>query len=167
MITKKDKEKIIKDLVEKFNSCYGYFLINLLNFKTPDLKKIRDVLKENNAILKVVKKTLIYKANPNFPFKDEELKLPFAIVYNFDKNLSGFRSLKNLFKEGLQIQIIKGFLDEKILSKEEVLEIINLPSKEELIMKSIQSIKSPIFKLHNTLNFPLKKLIFILSQIKK
>jgi len=167
MKTKKEKEKILKDLVEKFKTAKGYLLISLLNLKNPEEKKLRDVLKENNSLFQVVKKTLVYKANPSFPFSDNELKLPFAFIWNFDNNLSGFISLKNLFKEGTKIEILGGYLYEKVLSKEEVLEIINLPSKEELLLKVLQNLKSQIYKLNYNLSFPLRKLILILSQIKK
>jgi large subunit ribosomal protein L10 len=167
MKTKKEKEKIIKDLVEKFKSAKGYLLISLLNLKTTEQKKIRDILKENNSLFQVVKKTLVYKANPNFPFSDDELKMPFAFVWNFDDHLSGFQALKNLLKEETQIEIIKGYLEGKVLSKEEVLEIINLPSKEELILKILQNLKGQFYRLHFALEFPLRKLTFVLSQIKK
>jgi ribosomal protein L10 len=93
--------------------------------------------------------------------------LPFAFIWNFDENLSGFQSLKNLIKEGTQIEILKGYLEGKVLSKEEVLEIINLPSKEELILKILQNLKSQVYRLPYALEFPLRKLTFVLSQIKK
>jgi len=167
MKTKKEKEKILKDLVEKFNSNRGYLLISLLNLKTADQKKIRDVLKENNSLFQVVKKTLVYKANPGFSFSDEELKLPFAFIWNFDENFAGFQSLKNLIKKGIKIEILKGYFQGKVLSKEEVLEIINLPSKEELILKILQNLKGQVYRLTYTLESPLKKLTLVLSQIKK
>jgi len=53
------------------------------------------------------------------------------------------------------------------LSKEEVLEIINLPSKEELILKILQNLKGQVYRLTYTLESPLKKLTLVLSQIKK
>jgi large subunit ribosomal protein L10 len=167
MKTKKEKEKILKDLVEKFKSSKGYLLISLLNLKTAEQKKRRDILKENNSLFQVVKKTLVYKANPNFPFSDNELKLPFAFIWNFDENLSDFQSLKNLIKEGTKIEILKGYLEGRILSKEEVLEVINLPSKEELVLKILQNLKGQVYRLHYALEFPLRKLTFVLSQIKK
>jgi ribosomal protein L10 len=83
------------------------------------------------------------------------------------KIFPAFRSLKILIKEGAQIEILKGYFEGKVLSKEEVLEIINLPSKEELILKILQNLKSQVYRLTYALEFPLKKLTFVLSQIKK
>lgn len=167
MKTKKEKEKILKDLVEKFQSSTGYLLINILNFKTQSQKKIRDVLKENNSLFQVAKKKLVYKANPNFPFTDEELKTPFAFIWSFDENLSGILALKNLKKEGIEFEILRGYLWGKSFSKEEIEAIINLPSREELIIKVLQNLKGQFYRLNYDLKFPLQKLILVLSSIKK
>jgi len=167
MKTKKQKEEVLKDLVEKFQSSTGYLLINILNFKTQSQKKIRDLLKENNALFQVAKKKLVYKANPNFPFADEELKTPFAFIWSFDENLSGVLALKELKKEGIEIDILKGYLWNRVFSKEEIEQIINLPSKEELILKVLQNLKGQIYRLSYDLKFPLQKLTLILSSIKK
>jgi large subunit ribosomal protein L10 len=167
MKTKKEKEEILKDLVEKFKSARGYLLVNLLSLKTPSQKKLRDFLKEKNSLLQVVKKTLIYKANPNFSFADEELKTPFAFIWSFDENLFGVLALKELRKEGIELDILKGYLWGQVFSKEEIEKILNLPSKEELILKILQNLKGQIYRLAYDLKFPLQKLALVLSSIKK
>jgi large subunit ribosomal protein L10 len=167
MKTKKEKEEILKDLVEKFKSARGYLLINLLNLKTSSQKKLRDFLKEKNSSLQVVKKTLVYKANPNFPFTDEELKTPFAFIWSFDENLIGILALKELKKEGIELDILKGYLWNQVFSKEEIEKIINLPSKEALILKVLQNLKGQIYRLFYDFKFPLQKLTLVLSSIKK
>lgn len=166
MKTKREKEKLLKDLVDKFQKANGYLLVSLLNLKTPAQKKLRDFLKENNSQFQVVKKSLIYKANPNFPFSDEELKKPFAVIWNFDENLSGVLSLKTLKKEGIELEVIKGYFWGQVFAKEEVEKIINLPSKEELVMKVLQNLKGQIYRLTYDLKFPIQKLTLILSSIK-
>lgn len=167
MKSKEEKKKIIRDLNEKFKLAKGYLLVNLFKLNAPLQKKIRDLLRENNALFQVVKKTLIYKSNPNFPFSDEELKLPFGIIWNFDENFSCLSALKKLKKEGVEIDFIKGYFEKRILEKKEIDELINLLSKDELILKLLQNLKGSIFKLIFNLEFSLKKLILILSAIKK
>jgi large subunit ribosomal protein L10 len=166
MKTRKEKEKILKDLVEKFKKANGYLLVNLLGLHADSEKKLRTILKENNSLFEVVRKTLIYKANPQFPFSDEETKFPFGFIWNFDENLSSFRALKILEKEGVQVNIVCGYLDGKVLTKEEIKQLINLPPKEELQAKFVQILKSQFYYLHYSLTFPLKKLILLLSSIK-
>ncbi len=167
MKTKKQKEEILKELVEKFKSASGYLLVNLTGLRADVEKKLRDSLKSNNSLFEVVKKTLIYKANPQFPFSDEEIKFPFAFIWNFDENLSAFRTLKTLEKQGIQIQIAKAYLEGKVLTEEEIKELINLPSKEELQVKLVQILKSQFYRLHFSLTFPMKKFLVLMSAIKK
>ncbi len=166
MKTKEQKEKILKELVEKFKRANGYLIVNLVGFHSDSEKKLRDLLKENNSLFEVVKKTLLYKANPEFPFSDEETKFPFGFIWSFDENLSSFRALKVLEKEGVQINVAYGYLQGKVLTKEEIKELINLPSKEELQSKLVQNLKSKIYYLHYVLKFPVNKLLFSLSPIK-
>ncbi len=166
MKTKKDKQKTIQDLVDRFNQAKGYLIINLLNLNSQSQVRLREALKANNSLFQVVKKTLVYKANPNFPFKDEELKTPFALVWNFDPNFQFIATLKKLKEEGLQVEILKGYLWNKILSQKEIEEILNLPSKDELISMLISHFKRELFHFNFVLSYPLRKLIFILSEIK-
>ena len=167
MKTKKDKQKIVQDLAEKFKKARGYLIVNLLNLNSQSQTKLRNLLKENDALFQVVKKNLIYKAYPDFPFNDEELKTPFAFIWNLSSELKIFPVLKKIKTEGLQIEILKGYLWDKILSSKEIEEIINLPSKEELISKFIFSLKRQIYQFNFALSSPLNKLILILSNIKK
>ncbi len=165
--TKKEKEKIVQDLKEKFKKATGYFLVSLSHLNASVEKDLRTFLKENNALFQVVKKNLIYKANPQFPFSDGELKLPFALVWFFDKNLSGLKVFKNLKEKNVSLEIVKGFLFNKILGPIEIKEVINLPSQEELFQKLINQLKASIYRFHYDLRFPLQKLVLILSALKK
>lgn len=167
MKTKKDKQKIIQDLKDKFQSTKGFLIINLLNLDTLTQNKLKTFLKNNNAFFQVAKKTLVYKANPNFPFKDEELKFPFAFVWNFDDKFSSLSVFKNLKNDGIDIKIVKGYLWNQVFSEDEIQKIIDLPSKDELIIKLIQNLKGQIYKLNFSLKSPIRKLIFIMSNIKK
>lgn len=167
MKTKKDKQKIIQDLIEKFKTAKSFLIVNLLNLDSKAQKRLRDLLKEENSLFQVTKKTLVYKAKPDFPFSDEELKFPFAFIWSFDENFSAKNVLKKIKEEGIDVKILKGYLWNKIFSQKEIEEIINLPSKEELVKKLIQNLKGQFYKMDFVLNFPLKKLILTLSSIKK
>ncbi|MER3407243.1 MAG: 50S ribosomal protein L10 [Patescibacteria group bacterium] len=167
MRTKKDKEKIIQDLKNKFQTSSGFALISILNLSTEKIEKLRNLAKEKNNLFQVVKKTLIYKANPNFVFSDEELKQPFGLLWVFDENGLGFKILNELKNEGIELELLGGYFLSSKFDKKSIWEIVNLPTKEELIAKFIGVFKSPLLKLDLSLSFPIKKLILTLSAIKK
>ncbi len=166
MKTKEVKKKILEDLKNKFSQATGYILINLLNLNTKDQKKIKDVLRANNSLFQVTKKTLVYKANPDFSISDEAIKFPLAFIWNFDDSISAFRSLKIVKKEGIAINVVGGYLNGKVLTKDEVWQLAQLPNKEELIQKLIGIFKNPSANLIFYLKSPIQKMVLILSQIK-
>ncbi len=53
------------------------------------------------------------------------------------------------------------------MQEREIEEIINLPSREELLQKLVSQLKNQIYRLHYNLSFPLRKLVLTLSSIKK
>jgi len=166
MKTKKDKQLIIQDLIEKFNSAKGYVIIDLFKLKTPIQKKIRDILKNQGGIFQVVKKTLIYKANSNFPLKEEDLKTQIALIWEFDDDLNSLRSLKNLENFNLEPYVISGYFNQRLFSKQEVISLINIPDKTSLLANLNKTLLTQIYYACYVLKFPLTKLLFILSEIK-
>lgn len=166
MRKKKDKKQLLTNLIEKFNKSKGYVLFSLLGLEASLINSFRLKSKENQSLLEVPKKTLLYKANPNFPFEDNELKEPFAILWCFDEELRGIKIFKD-FKEETEIKIIGGVFFENKFKPEEVWEIINLPEKKVLEAKLLNVLSFPYLRLQFALNSPMKKLIFVLSAIKK
>jgi len=166
MKTKEEKKLIIQDLTNKFNSAKGYVILDLFKLKTPIQKKIRDLLKNNSGVFQVVKKTLIYKANPNFPLKEDNLKTQIAFIWEFDEDLSSLRSLKDLKDFSLESNIISGYFNERLFSQKEIINLINIPDKQTLIANLNKNLLSQIYYASYVLKFPLTKMLFILSQIK-
>lgn len=167
MKNKKDKQDIVRQLRERFEKAKGYILINLSNLKGNSQFLLKEILKSQNSLFQVAKKTLIYRANPHFPFKDEETKIPFGLIWEFDENLNSFRALKTIKEKGLEINIVSGYFEGRVLKAEDVVRFSELPSKDQLISNLAYSLKSLNYRLNFTLAFPLKKLISTLSLIKK
>ncbi|MBI5465076.1 hypothetical protein HY946_00505, partial [Candidatus Gottesmanbacteria bacterium] len=75
---------------------------------------------------------------------------PLSIISRFIKNF------------GLP-QIKIGILGEKVLSGEEILRLAFLPSREVLMGQIINTLRSPLSRTTNALNWNLQKLILILK----
>lgn len=166
MITKQKKQEIIEKIREHFGRAKSFIIVNLENLDVEKERGIRRLLKEKNCLFEVAKKTLILKAAPAFPFVDEELKKPFALLWDFTDGLNVFKSLLHLKKAEVELNILGGFYEGTKLSEDDVWEIAKLPPREELIQKLAYVINIPQ-KLVSNLLFPLQKLTFTLSAIKK
>ncbi|MCS7200944.1 MAG: 50S ribosomal protein L10 [Patescibacteria group bacterium] len=166
MKTKEEKQNILRDLRDKFSKATSIIVVNLKGLKTNDQRKIREVLRQSECIFQVAKKTLIFKVKPDFPLSDEALKFPFALIWGFDHSASAFRSLKLLKNGGITLDIAGGYLMDRILTTEQVWQLSELPTKEELIQKLSGILKHQISNLVFSLKFPLQKMVIILSQVK-
>ncbi len=60
-----------------------------------------------------------------------------------------------------------GVIQGNYLENEAIIKLAQLPSKEELLVKLIGSISGPIYGLLNVLQGNLRKLVFVLNNIKK
>ncbi len=168
MKNKEEKKEIIERLKKEFEEAKSFILIDLKNLKAEVEKNFRDLLKERGCKFEVTKKTLLYKAKSDFPFSDEELKKPFAILWDFQDGLSVFKTLleekKNL---DFDFHPLGGYFEGKKLKSEEVWEVAKLPSREVLLGRIVSSLISLPQRLAFSLKFPLRKLNFSLSAIKK
>ncbi len=164
--TKKEKSKIIESLKTKFTKTPGYIIFSLLNLEGETLQTLRLQVKEKGGYIEVAKKTLIYKSNPEFPFKEEEIKEPFGFLWLSDENLSALKTLKD-YKREEKIKIFGGYFRGKKLSSSDVWDLVDLPSREELISKLIFYLSSPLQRLTYDLKMSFSKLLLILSAIKK
>jgi len=168
MKTRKEKEKLIQKLKEEFERAKSFILLDLTGLKADIEKALRDLLKESGCQFEVVKKNLIYKANKDFPFNEEELKRPFAILWDFQDGLKVFHSLRLSKKNfDFNFNVLAGYFAGQKLSEKEVWQIAELPSREELLSKLLGSLLALPQRLAFSLRFPLNKLHFALSAIKK
>ena len=72
------------------------------------------------------------------------------------------------FSDGHEnLKIKAGILGNKILLPGDIKYLAQLPSKEQLIVKLMIQLKSPIVGLVNTLAGQIKKLIYVIEAIKK
>ncbi|BCX15500.1 MAG: hypothetical protein KatS3mg097_392 [Candidatus Parcubacteria bacterium] len=165
MKTRQQKQQAISELSDLFQRSKGYLIVNILNLNSEQQTKLKEALKDNNALFKVVKKSLIYKAFPDFAIKDNELKFPFAFIYDFDENLKCLQVIKSLKNENINIDLEKGYLWDRIFSKEDLAVIVNLPSKDELLRDLLSVLAKNLYYLHYALTFPMQKLLLTLSFI--
>lgn len=164
----------IQDLLSN-NQNFALIKIDKTNHKT--LENLRKQLKKNQAVFKVIKNSLFQKSinklafdstpyahlkKSFFPLKDASALLLFD--KEWDKGLGTFYQFST--KES-SLSFKFGLLDGKVYKSEELLQIAQLPSKNQLIANLIGSFKSPSSRLIYSMKFNLTKLIFVLKEKSK
>ena len=148
-ITKAKKGEILKRLNEIVDSSKSIVFLSLKGITANDTVVMRKKLTSENVGLKVTKKTLFKKVlgDKTISGTQPEFGHETAFAYGADL-LAPAREILNFSKEhkGL-LNIVGGIFDGAYKSKEEMMSIATIPSREVLISQIAYLLKSPIQKL--------------------
>ncbi|MBI3627566.1 MAG: 50S ribosomal protein L10 [Candidatus Sungbacteria bacterium] len=170
MLTKVEKGKIVEELKEKIAKQRVAIFSNFHGLSVTKQQELRRSLKKENAEYKVAKKTLISRAfeSAKIPFVHKDFKGELSVIFGYGDEAS---PAKSLFKFGRKnpdaISIVGGILGSRALSKDEVVSLAKLPSREELLGQVARAISAPIRGFLNVLNGNQRKLVLALSEIAR
>ena len=168
MQTKSQKSQIVDELQEKAASQKVVIFSDFHGLSVAKQQELRRALKKEEAEFKVAKKTLIQRAfdaaKVHFPFLDYKGEL--GVVFGFGDEVAPAKFLHKFSRSNPDsLKIIGGVLGGRELSKQEVVALAKLPSKQELLGQLVGVIVSPIRGLMNVLNGNQRKLVVALAAI--
>jgi large subunit ribosomal protein L10 len=154
---------VLKDKISKAKSAA---IIEYAGTSVGDMTELRSEVTKAGGDVFVAKNTLIDLAFGKGKLT-ESLKGMNAIVFSNQDVVSAIKSLFKFHKDSAKLVIKQGYLteDEKILSVEEVKTLSNMPSKNELIAKLLQVLKSPASGIVNVLKGNQRNLVYALKAI--
>ena len=77
------------------------------------------------------------------------------------------KALVDFSKENTGLILKGGFLNEKYLSDNDIIEISKLPSREVLLAQAVMTIASPLSGFVATLNNVILKFVWLVEELKK
>ncbi|MEK7579946.1 MAG: 50S ribosomal protein L10 [Patescibacteria group bacterium] len=176
--TKAQKAEIIDKIAEKINKAKILVFTSFnqrgrkgLDF--PTMEKLKKNLKKIGAEYAVLKKTMLKlaldKTSLGNEAKVDEMQGSVAVMFGYQDMVEPLKVLHKLSKENEALLFYSGLnLDNrKIISKDLLVELANLPSREVLLAKAVWAIRSPLSGLANVLQGNIRGLAVALSQIKK
>ncbi len=168
--TKEQKQEILKDLEKNLKEQNSMVLIDYGKVPSSALFALRNKLKEAECLLKVVKKTLLEKVLEKLDKKEvlekvKAIKSQLVIAFGFNEETAPVKICCQEAKENENIEILGGFLGKDFLEKNRIIELSELPSKEELLSRLVGSLQSPVSKLANVLNNNIKGLINVFNAL--
>ncbi len=164
-LTKDKKKEIVSNLKIDFKNQKLVLLLNYKGLSTNKITEIRKELRKIDANFKIIKKTLIKIAFPDF--KKENFKEQVGLVFGYNDEAAPAKIIYKFSKSNDDLKILGGYLDGNFVSKEEVIKLAKLKSKEELLGQLVFVIKNPISKFVGVLSGTTRKLVFALNAIKK
>lgn len=169
MATKAFKQVKIQEIKETALKAKVAIVSDYRGLTVEDITDLRRKLQQENGDYTVIKNTLAKIAFKGTDFEgiDEHLKGPSAIAFGFGDQVSPAKVLTKFIKEKKKTEIRGGMLDGKVLSVEQVRELSNLPSKEELLAKILGGLNSPATGLANTVTGVMRALVRAIDEVRK
>ncbi|RAP37670.1 50S ribosomal protein L10 [Candidatus Marinamargulisbacteria bacterium SCGC AAA071-K20] len=133
------------------------------------ITELRSQLRDNDATAKVCKNTLtrmVFKEK-SLDYPSEALQGPTMVVTSSKDASSVSKILVKFSKQNENLDIKGGILDNQFVDIKIITELSKLPSKQELIAKTIGQIKAPLTGLVASLSSPVNGFINVLRSIQE
>ena len=168
MLTKQQKQQLIEELADKLKRQKSLVFTDFRGLKVGELQDLRKKLKEAGAEYRVAKKTLIKLVLDKAKKKIDtsQFKDSMALAFGYQDPIMPAKVISKFAKEHKDLKILGGLMDDDFLTIDEVEELASIPSRDELLIKLIASLKSPISGFVNVLEGSIRNLIGILGAIK-
>lgn len=170
---KQQKQDILSNLSEKIKKSKSVVFAGFNALGVKDNEALRSKLLQENSEYYVAKKTLINRA-----FKDSKIEGldtrqfdgKLATIFSYEDEVAPAKIIGEFRKDkekANKIFFLGGILENKLLTKEQVEALSQLPSKTELYAKMVGSLNSPISGFVNVLAGNLRNLVGVLKAISE
>lgn len=163
----KKQEKIfaVDNLTVTLKEAPAVILTDYRGLTVSQMTKLRRLIKKTGGELLVVKNTLLKKAfeKAKLPVPDG-LTGPTAIAICQEDEIGPIKTIFNFAKESGLPTFKSGLWEGKVLDKEEIEKLGQLPEKEVLVGKLLGLLASPTYRLLYLLSGNQRRLVYILSQ---
>lgn len=157
----KTRLEILKNKLEKSKA---FAIVNYEGTNVDEQVQLRSKLKEAGAEFFVSKNTLIELALENEDLTNV-LNGMNALVFSYDDQVSAFKQVVDFHEETEKLEVKKGWMDDRVLSADQIIELSKLPSKDELIGQLMARLQSPASGLVNVLQAGQRDLVYVLKAI--
>lgn len=159
---------ITDSLKDKLTKAKTVVVTDYRGLNMTQLQELRKELLKNEADFTVAKNRLMVRAakESGYPTPDR-LEGPTAVLFGFGDEISPIKALATFIKTNKLPEIKLGYLNQELLTKEQVNQLASLPTKQELIGKVVGGISSPLYGLVSVLQGNLRNLVYTLNAIKE
>jgi len=166
MMNKEAKKNYIEEMKKNFSSNEAVMIAQYQGLNVTELDELRKQLREKKILFKITKNRITKLALKDSPVKDLEKYFtgPTATAMSSDA-ITTAKILTKFAKSHVNLKIVAGFMDGKVLDEKEVAIIATLPSLEEARASIVGILAKPAQNLISILLAPASK-IAILARAK-
>lgn len=163
------RENLVSRVKEGVDQNGTVILISYAQVPSPKIDEFRKKLKQAGAEIYVSKNSIAQKALRELKHDHlaEKVTGQMAFVWSHADCVEVSKALVQFVKACENIHIRGGLLNGRVLEKEEIVKLSELPSREVLLAMLFSSIQSPLSRLAGALNAKTRELLSILKQLSE
>lgn len=141
------KSLVVSEIVEKLKNSSSAVVVDYKGLTVAEVTELRKVMREAGVDYKVYKNTLVRRAAQEVgieQFNDELLVGTNAIAFGYDDPVAPARILKKFIETHPKMNLKMGIVEGEFYDEAKIMELANIPSREELIAKLLGSLKAPV-----------------------
>lgn len=146
-LTKEQKIKQVKSIKDKLANQKAMVFVDFSKVPSKDMFALRKNLKEQGCNLKIAKKTLVRIAfgQSGISFWSRIKAIvpgQLALVFGIEDEIAPARISNEFAKKQENFKILGGIFEKKFIARERVLELANIPPRNELLGRLVGSLAS-------------------------
>jgi large subunit ribosomal protein L10 len=163
---KREKERVVADLVERLRASDTLIIADYRGLTMPEIDGVRTEVLKHGARFTVVKNTLTKRAaeEAGVPELVELLDGPTAIAFVGEGDMVGVaKALSDTARQTRILSVRGGILQGKPMSAEQVRDLASLPPAEVLRGQVLGAIVAPLSAIAALINAPLQDLVGLID----
>ncbi|MEA2098025.1 MAG: 50S ribosomal protein L10 [Patescibacteria group bacterium] len=168
-ITKQDKEKIVKNLSDKFSKAKSIIFLGFKGLTVKEDNELRNKLRGEDIDYKVARKTLIKRGLKDVNIEgaeDLELEGPISMAVSYDDEVAPARLANEYAKTNKKLKLLGGYVSNKYLDVVEIKALSLLQGKDQLRAQLVGTINAPVSGFVNVLAGNIRGLVNVLKAIE-
>ena len=164
-MNRNQKTDLVKTLRNTFEDAASVVVVHCIGLTVAESTDLRNKMRNDDCYFKVTKNKLTRLAlkDTKYQHMDEMFRGPTAIGSSKDPIMAA-KVLVNFANENEKLVIIGGGLEDKSLSKDEVVALAKLPSLNDLRGKLVGLLQAPASKIARLTKEPASKVLRTISQ---
>ncbi len=162
------KIKLVENYKELIKGAKAIYVVDFKGLNVPEITILREKIKESKGLLKVGKNRLfkiILKENKIEGF-DDFLSGISALLFAYEDPVEPLKVFYEFSNEKEKGAVKGGYIEGRIIGKEEISALAKLPSRSVLIQNLVSGLQSPMYGFLFVLNGLLRSFLYVLNEIK-
>lgn len=159
-MNRQEKEQVVADVHKMFKASEAAFLINYKGLSVQLMQTLRKQVREASGIFKVTKARLMKIASKDVAGVEafaDKFEDQVGLIFAKAEATVVAKRIVEFAKANEALTIVAGFFEARLISKEEVVALGSIPSREVLLATLVYTLQAPMVSLVGTLEAKVNK----------